>query len=272
MWNSKTEKQLAWWVWRWLSNSAIASVMETSEDSIRNKIKRMWLKKVVKIDKPRILFLDIETAPIVSYTWWTFDQNIWIKQIKEDWFILCWSARWGSETRPISDSVTVKEVLKKDDSRIVDRLWHIMDEADIIIGQNIDKFDIKKINARFIKYWLWFPSSYQTIDTLKIARKYFSITSNKLDYLCRFLGLPWKIDTGWFELWSSCLDGDRHALDLMEQYCSNDVIILWKLYERLKQYAEKEYERIEKRFTKICQDKKDQEVITKVRQTKIKKH
>jgi hypothetical protein len=32
-----------------------------------------------------------------------------------------------------------------------------------------------------------FPEPYKTVDTLKIAKKYFAVSSNKLDYLCQFL-------------------------------------------------------------------------------------
>jgi len=41
--------------------------------------------------KPKILLFDIETAPILAYTWDIWDQNIALNQIKQDWFVLSWS-------------------------------------------------------------------------------------------------------------------------------------------------------------------------------------
>ena len=35
--------------------------------------------------KPRILFFDIETAPMLGYMWSLWDQNLGLNQIKQDW-------------------------------------------------------------------------------------------------------------------------------------------------------------------------------------------
>lgn len=194
------------------------------------------LKKGIPPKLPKILIFDIETAPIESYTWGIWEQNIAINQIKNDWFILCYSAKWLFDKEVIHDCVTKKEVLKRDDKRVVKSLWKLLDEADIVIAHNGDQFDIKKSNARFIYHDLPLPNSFRQIDTLKIAKKYFNITSNKLDYLCRYLGLPTKIDTGGFELWLKCINGDELALKEMDGYCQNDVKILEELYLRLRPY------------------------------------
>ena len=46
------------------------------------------------MSKPRILLIDIETAPLLSYTWGTWDQNIGLNQIEQDTYILSWAAKW----------------------------------------------------------------------------------------------------------------------------------------------------------------------------------
>jgi hypothetical protein len=50
---------------------------------------------------PRILFLDIETAPLQSYHWGLWDQNIGLEQIGTEWSILSFSAKWLGERRVI---------------------------------------------------------------------------------------------------------------------------------------------------------------------------
>jgi len=184
---------------------------------------------------PKILIFDIETAPMEVYVWNCQEQRIHISQIIKDWFIISWSAKWLFEKEIIHDVIIPKEVKTGNDKRIVKHLWKMLDEADIIIAHNLIVFDRKKANTRFLKYELGHPAPYQTIDTLQVARKEFKVSSNKLDYLCRFLGLDVKHNTG-FELWKDCLKGDKTALNKMDKYCQNDVKILEELYLKLRPY------------------------------------
>lgn len=132
--------------------------------------------------------------------------------------------------------MTSKEAKNKDDKRVVKSLWELMDEADIIIAHNLDNFDLKKINTRFLKHNLPHPSYYRKIDTLKVARQNFKISSNKLDYICKFLGLDRKMQTGGFDLWVRCYNGDKEALKTMDKYCRKDVKILEEVYLELRPY------------------------------------
>src|SRR5688500_19264039 len=43
---------------------------------------------------PKVLIFDIETAPIEAYVWDIWNQNVSLEQIKEDWAVLSWSAKW----------------------------------------------------------------------------------------------------------------------------------------------------------------------------------
>ena len=87
----------------------------------------------------------------------------------------------------------------------------ILDEADIIIAHNGDRFDLRKIKARFLSNGIMPPMPYKTIDTLKVARKEFALTSNKQDYITKLLGVQEKLDTD-FQLWVDCMDGYIDAL------------------------------------------------------------
>lgn len=186
---------------------------------------------------PKILVFDIETAPLKSYTWGIWNQNIGLNQLIDDWFMLTWAAKWLFSDTVMSDKLTSKEAIEEDDKRITKNLWKLIDEADIVIAHNGDKFDIKKINTRFLKHRLGLPSSYQSIDTLKIARKTFSFTSNKLDALATFLGFEGKMSTGGFDLWKRCMEGDKEAFLIMEEYNKQDVVVLENVYLELRPYA-----------------------------------
>ena len=99
-----------------------------------------------------------------------------------------------------------------------------------------DKFDIKKMYARFLYYGFPPPSPFKSIDTVKIARKYFSMNSNKLDDIGRYLGIGRKmVHTGW-DLWKRCFSGDMEAWNEMINYNSQDVLLLERVYEKFKPY------------------------------------
>ena len=44
--------------------------------------------------KPKILLLDIETAPSIAYVWRLFDENISVDQIISPTRMICWASKW----------------------------------------------------------------------------------------------------------------------------------------------------------------------------------
>lgn len=185
---------------------------------------------------PRVLFFDIETAPIVAYTWGLWDQNIGLNQIKHDWSVLSWSAKWlGEERVRYMDQRYAKD--KRDDKKILKGLWELLDEADIVVTQNGKRFDVPKLNARFIIQGFQPPSSFKHIDTLKIAKKHFGFTSNKLEYLANTLKTKTKKLSqrkfDGFLLWEQCLAGNMEAWREMETYNRQDVLALEQVYHKL---------------------------------------
>ena len=137
---------------------------------------------------PRVLLLDIETAPVLGFVWGLFDQNIALNQIHTDWHIISWSAKWLND--PASKVMYMDQSKAKnieDDSKILKKMWNLLNEADIVVTQNGKKFDMKKLNARFILNNMGPPSPYRQIDTLVIAKKNFGFTSNKLEYMTKKL-------------------------------------------------------------------------------------
>lgn len=177
----------------------------------------------------KILFLDIETSPNIAYIWDMYEQNA-LSFVKER-ELISYAYKWQGGK--------VKSVCLGDceETELVKGLHELFDQADIIIAQNGDNFDIKMANAFFIKQGLTPPSPYKTIDTLKIARSKFRFNSNKLNDLGQYLGLGEKIDTGGFKLWLRCLKGDKKAWKLMKKYNEQDVLLLEKVYQKISPWA-----------------------------------
>lgn len=193
---------------------------------------------------PKILLLDIETAPVLAHVWDLWDQNIALNQIERDWFMMSFAAKWY-ESASGELFGPHKKVIYKDlrgrklgnDKPILQVLWNLLDECDIILTQNGKKFDAKKINARFILNGMKPPSNYKVLDTYLIAKKHFGFTSNKLEYmtdkLCKkFKKSKHKKFSG-FELWKECLKGNKEAWKEMEQYNVYDILSLEELFHKL---------------------------------------
>ena len=184
----------------------------------------------------KVLMLDIETAPKVAYVWGVWDNNVFENQIVQDMFIISWSAKWeGGE--PFGDIVTSEEAVACDDARIMHNLWGVMNEADVIVGHNSNKFDLPIINTRFIVNNISPPSPYRKVDTLQLAKRHFKFNWNKLDYLNRTLNGDKKAPTGGMETWARCLRGDQEALDKMMKYNLQDVVLQEKLFHKLRPYV-----------------------------------
>jgi len=184
----------------------------------------------------KILIFDIETAPIMAYVWGGWKQNpaANTQMIVKDWFIITWSAKWLFEDKVMTGKLTGQEAIQQNDSRIVGELWQLLEEADIVVAHNALKFDIKKVNTRFLKAGLTPPMPYQVIDTLVHARRSFSLVSNKLDYIAQTLGLEGKLKHSGFSLWDRCYNGDEAALDEMELYNIQDIKVLEEVYLHLR--------------------------------------
>ena len=182
---------------------------------------------------PKILLLDMETSFMEVRVWGLYKQRIQHTNIINDWFFLSWSAKWLFSAEMLSDVLTPKEAVNKNDKRICESLWELIDKADIIIGHNCNRFDLPKINTRFYLNGLKPPMPYQTIDTLKVAQRNFSFSSNRLDYLGKLMLNHGKIKTD-YELWVRCMDGDKDALTEMERYNQEDVRLLEEVYVELR--------------------------------------
>ena len=186
----------------------------------------------------KILTLDIETSPLVSYTWGLFDQNVGLNQVKQDWHLLAWAAKWLGDSPSKTmymDNSRVKNV--QDDKALVAGLAKLIDEADVIITQNGDAFDVKKLNARAIINKLPPIKPVRSIDILKEGRKVFKFTSHKLEYITGVLNDKYKKlkheEYPGFELWAAIMKGDKKAWAVMKKYCIHDVLSTEEAYTKL---------------------------------------
>lgn len=158
-----------------------------------------------------------------------------MKLVKEK-SIICIAYKWLGEkkTHIISIGDDVKRFQKDpfDDTYVIKEFQKVIEEADLAIAHNGDKFDMKFYNSRLLKHGLS-PLMIKTYDTLKAAKYYFSLHSNRLGDIAKYLEVDKKSksELSW---WDDILfKSDRKALTSMEKYCIQDVNVLEQVYKKI---------------------------------------
>jgi len=174
-----------------------------------------------------MLIYDLETAPSLGYFWELWKQNIGLNQIVEAGRVLCWAAKWAG-----SDDVTYATEWEHGSENMMHLLDTLMEEADVIVAYNGNKFDRPTMNREFLRYGFSPPAPAKSVDPYLVARKEFNFLSNRMDYLGEFLGVGKKLKTD-FTLWTEVLNGNPDAQENMVDYNIQDVVLLEKIYYAL---------------------------------------
>lgn len=203
------------------------------------------------MNHPVITVLDIETAPIVAHVWKLWDNNVGLNQIEQDWSILSYTAK------PLDPNATNVSVRRRkaaceykdtstapggvrDDSELLIALWDIFHRSDIIVGQNVRRFDVRKIRARMMQAGMQPHSPFRILDTMEMAKSAGAFTSNKLEYLSGELAEIKKLKHARFaghELWTECLRNNPAAWREMQAYNKVDVLATEEVYLKLRPWA-----------------------------------
>lgn len=184
--------------------------------------------------KSKILLYDIETLPNIVAAWGLREQNaLWVHQAG---CMASFAWRWYGVNKTYVKALPDYPIYSKqpfNDYYLVSDLHELFEEADIIIAHNGDSFDQKISNGRFLIHDYPDPSSYRSVDTLKVARRRFKLSSNRLDAVAEQLGVGNKLKTGGIDLWRECYYGSSKAWKKMKTYNKHDVLILEGVYQKL---------------------------------------
>lgn len=183
--------------------------------------------------KARTLLFDLEISRDIVAGYgnkWEFKV---VKTIKHQ-ELMCFAYKWLGEKKihyvSRHDFATYKE--------FVQALWDVLDEADIAIAHNGNRFDVKVANRFFIKEGLGPVSPFKSIDTLQVARSTFKFQSNSLQDLGEYLGIGEKKKITYADLEDDFMS-DKPAKKterLMKEYNRQDVVLLEKLYLKLRPF------------------------------------
>lgn len=181
--------------------------------------------------KPKILMLDIETAPAQAYVWRMFRENISVEQLIKPSRVICWAAKWYGKREIMFqsewDAPTPYDMLKE--------IRDLIAEADAVLHYNGDRFDLPRLMGEFAQYGIESPGQVASIDLYKTVKR-LGLQSGKLEFAAPYLGVGQKVKHQGFRLWKEVEAGDAKARRTMEKYNRKDTILLEKLYDVLKPY------------------------------------
>lgn len=189
---------------------------------------------------PRILLWDLETSLLRVGTFSLYPDSINHQNILDDWYIISGAWKYLDKTKisAVSGLDDPKRFKKdvRDDYHVVSTIRNVLEDVDVIVGHNQDRFDIKKFQARLIYHSLEpLPKLIHSVDTLKQVRRIAAFSSNRLDYLTKHLCGEGKMGTS-SGLWLRAMQGDVAAITEMVKYNKVDVKRLEDLYLRLLPY------------------------------------
>jgi DNA polymerase elongation subunit (family B) len=184
--------------------------------------------------KRRRLFFDIETSPNIGFFW----EAGWKKQIDysniiHERKVICICYKWEEE----KETHFLTWDRKQCDRAMLQKFVGVANTATELVGHNGDKFDLAWIRTRCLFHKIDMFPTYTTFDTLKISRSKFKFNSNRLNYIAQYLGIGGKIKTD-FNLWKDIvLNKDQKAMDKMVKYCQKDVVLLEKVFSRIRSHV-----------------------------------
>jgi len=196
------------------------------------------------MSKPNILIFDLETAPMEALVWGQRDQYINPNQVIKDRSILSFSAKYlktadgtlfGPHNKVMHFSTAGQKDLRND-KKVVQALRDLIDAADVVIGQNSNRFDLPIFQGRCAVHGIDPPSPYKKIDTYRLGSK-MGFTSTKLEHMTDTLCPEFKKSIHkqfpGLSLWIEFLKGNKKAQKEMELYNNRDVEGTEAVYNKL---------------------------------------
>ena len=196
---------------------------------------------------PKILFYDIETTPIRAWVWRPGKQHVSPKQILTDekgrpecTDIICITYCWN-------DGKPAKSLdwgyYEQWSAPMIEAFDRIIEQADITIGKNSQRFDEKHINMQRLIHGLPpMPDWIQYSDDLeKQMRRHFAFPSQGLDYISSLFGLGGK-DSMCLQDWIDIVEqNNKDKFHKMIRYGKKDVEDTRTLWNKVAMHCKPRY-------------------------------
>lgn len=144
--------------------------------------------------------------------------------------------KWLGEEHVYCVSVKASDIFN--DYGVTKNLTEALSKADVVVGHNSNRFDIKKLQTRMLKHRLppiYLPNK-KRVDTFSLVKSKFDIDHNDLSYCLKFCGLP--VSKAAAPNWRLILEGDASELAYMRKYNKIDVIAGEGLYKHTRGWGD----------------------------------
>lgn len=183
----------------------------------------------------KMLFLDIETSIPKVYTYGLWQQNISIANIIEHPRMIAFTAKWFGKRK-----IHAFSEYHQSRAEMLQAMWDLLDESDVVLGWNSRSFDIKWIQGEFAVEGMKPPSPFKQIDLMAESKKNFRFLSNKLSYVSQRLLDDDKIDYNMANMWIKVNNPEtseeerKKEWNAMLRYAKKDTALLEPLFLELR--------------------------------------
>lgn len=215
-----------------LRKKGFATTIYTCKEALRQvRIEQKEEVKKLESGEARVLIYDIETSPNIGWFWRAgYKLNISPDNIIKERAIICVSYKWLGEDQVFNLTWDKNQ----NDKFLIEQFVEVLNEADLIVAHNGDRFDLKWLKTRALFHRIPMLPNYKQFDTLKVAKSKLLLNSNRLDYIAKFLGYEGKNHTS-IDLWLDIIyKKSKVAMNTMLEYCDEDVRQLEKVYKELR--------------------------------------
>lgn len=180
----------------------------------------------------RVVDIEVTPSTVLMYGKW-FDPVILEELDREKIASISWLSNGGKvQCRGIWDMPSYKgKWTEKAQKELAIFCRDLINEADIIVGHNSDKYDIKKINSECLYYRIEPPRENKTFDTKKLSGKYGDEPTKRLAYLAPKYTGGGKLSHEGYKTYIKAVAGDKKAQKELRAYNNEDVVRTWELYK-----------------------------------------
>jgi len=194
-------------------------------------------------NSPRIILFDLETLPNLPEA-----MKVW-PQLSDYPFqtmkatittVICagWKVLGQKQTHCINawDFSAWKKNIN-DDYHVCKAIYDVLRGADAVVTHNGIRFDWKFLQTRLMFHNLDTLDKIPHIDTVMLARANLLSFNNRLGTLAKWLVGDNKMSHEGWDLWDKVYKKDPRAMRKMTAYCKKDVIVLEKIFLKLRRFA-----------------------------------
>lgn len=216
----------------------LSEIFEVDPRTIRDWAYKLEIGRLPKnlTNPSKVMVYDIETSRATFKLFWTGKQYVSVNNMTAPPKIIsvCW--KWLGEDEIYS--LTWDE--NQCDKEMLSEFIEHYNSADMVIGQNNDKFDNRWVNARIAKHELDVNTHVKSFDIMKQNKKMFRLPSYSMAFLCEYFDVEQKLHHEGIKMWDMIEDGTREQqeeyLAKMIEYNRGDIVSTEALYYRLRKY------------------------------------